>query len=179
MTEGSAAARAAAGEAALWWVDLLRGVNEMVKGAATRDTATRLSAREALWGAVVRWGLIAGHPLASALMADHVAGLAFFAAAAAKKDKRDMDAALDFLIANLEDQSRLYAADSTRFPADRWREIFLRHITLTASYTRALLAGDVVAYEADYYKAQRNRDALAAFSKEFFVHAPSTGRESE
>lgn len=151
-----------AGDAALWWVDLTRGINDYVKGLATMDRGARMSAREALWEALGRWEEVAGHPLAAALMADHVAGLKLFADAAARKDKRGMDVALGFLILNVDEQVRLHSADTVRFPGERWRDLMARHVALTCSYIQSLLAGDVTAYEESYGKALKNRDAMAS-----------------
>lgn len=165
------------GDAALWWVDLARGVNEYVKGVATMDSATRMSAREALWEALRRWEGAAGHPLAAALMADHVAGLKLFADAAARRDKRSMDVALGFLISNVDEQVRLHAADTVRFPADKWRDLMARHVALTCSYIESLLAGDMTAYEESYGKALKNRDAMAALWRDATAPRRAAGGE--
>jgi hypothetical protein len=169
----------AAEQAALWWVDHLRDLHEYVIGVATRSPGRRMAARESLWAGALRWGDVIGHPLAAALMSDHAAAAGFFADSAARRSRRDMDAALDMMLSNLEDQTRLYRADSTRFPAERWKDLFARHIAHTASYMEALLlAADMGAYEAEYVRAQKDRDELAAFSKEHFARGrePSPGR---
>lgn len=166
-----------AGNAALWWVDLARGVNDYVKGLATMNPGTRMSAREALWEALGRWGEAAGHPLAAALMADHVAGLKLFADAAARKDKRVMDVALCFLISNVDEQVRLHSADTVRFPGEQWRDLMARHVALTCSYIQSLLAGDMTAYEESYGKALKNRDAMAALWRDATSSLPEKTRK--
>jgi hypothetical protein len=149
---------------------LVRDVNEYALACTGRHIGRRAAARESLWRDVVQWGEIVGHPLAAALMGDHVSAVKFFADSAAKRNRRDMDAALDMMLGNLEDQSRLYRADSPRFPVDRWRDLFARHIAYTAQYMEALLvATDVPAYEADYHRTQENCNQLAGFSKEHFA----------
>jgi hypothetical protein len=157
----------AAEQAALWWVDHVRNVNEYALSCAGRSPGRRTAARETLWRDVLQWGDVVGHPLAAALMGDHVSAVKFFADSAAKGNRRDMDAALDMMLDNLDDQSRLYRADSPLFPADTWRDLFAKHIAYTAQYMEALLvATDIPGYEADYRRAQENRNRLAAFSKE-------------
>lgn len=149
-------------DAALWWVDHSRLISDLVTGAHTMDAAKVAAAREALWGSVVRWGELAGHPLASALMADHVAAIAFFLQSLRAGSNSDAAAAIDLAVASVEAQTRLYSADSVRFPTAAWRDAFLRHTARTFAYAQALITGDVKSFGSMFSESQSTRDELAS-----------------
>ena len=161
-------------EAALIWVDIAKGLAETATGSATRDAARRMCAREALWDACLRWGHLMGHPLAAALLADHVAILSAFVDAAVRRDSVSMASLLSAALQNTEDQGRLYSADAPGFPGEAWKEAMVLHIARTASYCDALCAGRMSAFTDAFAKASEARDALAAFwMARFSVKSPS------
>jgi len=147
--------------AALWWVDHGKAMADFSTAVATRDRGRRLAARETLWQTTSKWGEIVGHPLASALMADHVAFLLAFGDAAAAGDKVGIGALLGLATANVEEQARLYGADSTTFPQDRWRDAFLRHTVRTAAYLAALMSGDMPGFEQAFASTLGTRDEIS------------------
>lgn len=147
--------------AALWWVDHGKAIADFATAVATRDRGRRLAAREALWQTTAKWGEITGHPLASALMADHVAFLLAFGDAAAAGNKVGMGTLLGLATANVEEQAILYSVDSTTFPQDHWRDAFLRHTVRTASYLAALMAGDMPGFEKAFSATLGTRDEIA------------------
>lgn len=149
-------------DAALWWVDHSRLVSELVTGFQTADAARVAVSREALWELVVRWGEIVGHPLAAALMADHVAAVAFFLQSLRAGNPSDAAAAIDMAVSSVEAQTRLYSADSVRFPTEAWRDAFLRHTSRTFGYAHALMAGKIDAFGTAFSESQGTRDELAA-----------------
>ena len=148
-------------DAGLWWVEYGKGLSDLATAIATGDRARRLSVRESLHGATTKWGSVMGHPLASALMGEQVALLSAFADAAAASRKPAMGAFLDQAIENVEEQSRLYSADSVNFPKDRFRDAFLRHTVRTAAYIQALMAGEKRMFESSFSKALEARNELS------------------
>lgn len=150
-------------EAALWWVDLSKGLAGVATAVATRDPALRWTSREGLWDACVRWGGLMGHPLAAALMADHVALLAAFVDAADRRDQAAMSAIVAAALMNAEDQAKLYGSDSPRFPQDAFREAMALHIARTSAYAAALIAKDMPRFQEAFKRASEARDALSFF----------------
>lgn len=147
--------------AALWWVGYGRSIADFATAVATRDRGRRLAARESLWQTISAWGGIVGHPLASALMADHAAFLLAFGDAAAAGDKAGMGALLGLAASNVEEQGRLYAADSTTFSEDRFREAFFRYTVRTAAYLSALMLGDRPEFEKAFAQTLGSRDEIS------------------
>lgn len=150
-------------EAALWWVDLGKGLAGVATAVATRDPALRWTSRERLWDACWRWGGLMGHPLAAALMADHVALLAAFVDAADRRDQPGMTALVAAALMNAEDQGKLYGSDAPRFPQDGFREAMALHIARTSTYMASLIAKDMLRFQEAFKKATEARDALSLF----------------
>ena len=148
--------------AALWWVDHARALSELATAIATGDRGRRMASRESLWTTTTRWGEIVGHPLAAALMSDHVACIAAFGDACARRDVRSMQVFLDQAAANVGEQARLYSADSLHFPENRWRDAFLKHTVRTAAYFKALMDGDKPGFEKSFRDALVARDEIAS-----------------
>jgi hypothetical protein len=149
-------------DAALWWVDHAKLISDLVTGAQTMDAARVAAAREGLWGSVVRWGDLVGHPLAAALMADHVAAISFFLQSLRAGNSENASAAIDLAVTSVEAQTRLYSADSVRFPSEAWRDAFLRHTARTFAYAQALMTGNMDAFGASFAGSQSSRDELSA-----------------
>jgi hypothetical protein len=149
-------------DAALWWVDHTKLISDLVTGAQTMDAARVAAAREGLWLSLVRWGELVGHPLAAALMADHVAAISFFLQSLRAGSHKDAAAALDLAVASVESQTRLYSADSVRFPTEAWRDAFLRHTVRTFAYAQALMSGNLDVFGTSFAESQASRDELAA-----------------
>ena len=148
-------------DCATWWIDHVTATYLYVTATRLQDEKEKEAQVEHLIAGAQGWGKMIGVPEASQPMIEHVAGVKAFIDAAFAGDMSVIDQAVNALLANVDQQTQIYAARIPNFPADEWKILFGRHVTATGGYTLALAAGDAEDFKKNYGVVIADRNALA------------------
>lgn len=146
-----------------WWFDHVGDTYIYVLATRAGDASTQETEAGKLLDGASSWGNLIGVSEASALMTQHTLESKTLADAAFAYDQEAVNGAVDSLLSNLEDQTRLYQAKIGSFPSEEWRRLFSIYITATGGYILALAAGDMADFKAKYNQVIQNRNDLARF----------------
>jgi len=109
------------------------------------------------------WGNLLKIDDAGVLMNQHVALAKQLTDAAFAQDKGSVDATVEALILNANNQVRLYESYIPGFPKDEFEKLFMTHVTATGGYILALAAGDVPDFQKNWRMVVDDRNKLARF----------------
>jgi hypothetical protein len=138
-------------DCATWWFDHVGETYMYVAATRQGDARMQANAVNKLIEGTEEWGDLLKIEDAGRLMQNH------------GKDQGTVDAAVEALILNANDQTRLYESEIPGFPKEDWEKLFLTHLTSTGGYILALAAGDVKDFKKNYDQAISNRNGLARF----------------
>lgn len=150
-------------DCATWWFDHVGETYMYVAATRQGDARMQANAVNKLIEGTEEWGDLLKIEDAGRLMQNHVVLVKQVTDAAFGKDQGTVDAAVEALILNANDQTRLYESEIPGFPKEDWEKLFLTHLTSTGGYILALAAGDVKDFKKNYDQAIANRNGLARF----------------
>lgn len=148
-------------DCATWWIDHVTATYLYVTAVRTKDAREQENQVEKLVEGATSWGKLIGVPEATPLMMEHVGAVKALVDAAFAGDMGTVDQAVNVLMANVEQQTALYASKIANFPATEWKNLFTKHVASTGGYVLALAAGDAEAFRKDYGIVIADRNALA------------------
>lgn len=148
-------------DCATWWIDHVTATYLYVSAVRLKDEREQAAQVEKLVDGGTIWGKMIAVPEASQLMLEHIGAVKALADAAFAGDMGIVDQAVNVLLANVEQQTNLYASRIPNFPTEEWKQLFTRHVTATGGYTLALASGDAEDFKKNYAVVIRDRNALA------------------
>lgn len=150
-------------DCATWWFDHVGETYMYVAATKQQDPRMQANAVNKLVDGAEEWGTLLKIDDAGRLMNQHVALVKQLTDAAFGKDQGTVDASVEALIINENDQSRLYESFIPGFPKEEFDKLFLTHVTATGGYILALAAGDTADFKKNYAMVIEDRNKLARF----------------
>jgi len=150
-------------DCATWWFDHVGETYMYVAATNQKDARMQANAVNKLVEGAEEWGDLLKIPDATRLMNQHIALVKQLTDAAFAKDQGTVDAAVEALILNANDQTRLYESEIPGFPKQEFEKLFLTHVTATGGYILALASGDMADFKKNYAMVIQDRNQLARF----------------
>lgn len=150
-------------DCATWWFDHVGETYMYVAATKQNDPRMQANAVNKLVEGAEEWGDLLRIPDATRLMNQHIALVKQLTDAAFAKDQGTVDAAVEALILNANDQTRLYESEIPGFPKQEFEKLFLTHVTATGGYILALASGDMADFKKNYATVIQDRNQLARF----------------
>jgi len=150
-------------DCATWWFDHVGETYMYVAATNQKDARMQANAVNKLVEGAEEWGDLLKIPDATRLMNQHIALVKQLTDAAFAKDQGTVDAAVEALILNANDQTRLYESEIPGFPKQEFEKLFLTHVTATGGYILALASGDMADFKKNYATVIQDRNQLARF----------------
>jgi len=150
-------------DCATWWFDHVGETYMYVAATNQKDARMQANAVNKLVEGAEEWGDLLKIPDATRLMNQHIALVKQLTDAAFAKDQGTVDAAVEALILNANDQTRLYESEIPGFPKQEFEKLFLTHVTATGGYILALASGDMTDFKKNYAMVIQDRNQLARF----------------
>jgi len=150
-------------DCATWWFDHVGETYMYVAATNQKDARMQANAVNKLVEGAEEWGDLLKIPDATRLMNQHIALVKQLTDAAFAKDQGTVDAAVEALILNANDQTRLYESEIPGFPKQEFEKLFLTHVTAIGGYSLALASGDMADLKKNYAMGIQDRNQLARF----------------
>lgn len=144
-----------------WWFDHVGHTYLYVVAVRQNNVGQQSESVEKLVDGTEAWGRLTGLPDAGRLMGEHIAAVKALVDAAFAGDKAVLDASVEALNRNINQQTDLYARSIPGFPEGDWRYLFTKHVTATGFYALALAASDAEDFKKNWNAVLVNRNLLA------------------
>ncbi len=150
-------------DCATWWFDHVGETYMYVVATRQQDARMQANAVNKLVEGAEEWGNLLKIEHAGVLMNQHVALVKQLTDAAFAQDKGTVDASVEALILNANDQTRLYESMIPGFPKEEFEKLFMTHVTATGGYILALASGDSADFQKNWKTVVDDRNQLARF----------------